>query len=138
MCVMCSCFLFALVLRLFLHSVLFCYFVIHTWYIVVQQSCFECRALAPASHSPGSQTTPSPPPTSRSRLRNFETPLRVCVVSCWLFHWCCCFCCCCRCVGGQVGVSAKCVMGLNQNHGQKILLRLRTDDLKGFRKVCTI
>lgn len=26
-------------------------------------------------------------------------------------------------------------MGLNQNHGQKILLRLRTDDLKGFRKV---
>lgn len=37
-----------------------------------------------------------------------------------------------------MGVSAKCVMGLNQNHGQKILLRLRTDDLKGFRKVCTL
>ncbi|CAM9409290.1 unnamed protein product [Laminaria digitata] len=29
-------------------------------------------------------------------------------------------------------------MGLNQNHGQKILLRLRTDDLKGFRKVLSI
>lgn len=37
--------------------------------------------------------------------------------------------------GIQVGVSRECVMGLNQNHGQKILLRLRTDDLKGFRKV---
>lgn len=35
----------------------------------------------------------------------------------------------------QVGVSDKCVMGLNQNHGMKILLRLRTDDLQGFRKV---
>lgn len=29
-------------------------------------------------------------------------------------------------------------MGLNQNHGQKILLRLRTDDLKGFRKFLSI
>jgi hypothetical protein len=32
---------------------------------------------------------------------------------------------------GQVGVSDVCVMGLNQNSGQKILLRLRTDDLQG-------
>lgn len=40
--------------------------------------------------------------------------------------------------GIQVGVSKTCVMGLNQNHGQKILLRLRTDDLKGFRKVGAI
>lgn len=31
---------------------------------------------------------------------------------------------------GYVGVSDVCVMGLNQNKGQKILLRLRTDDLK--------
>ena len=29
-------------------------------------------------------------------------------------------------------------MGLNQNKGQKILLRLRTDDLKGFRKILSI
>ena len=35
---------------------------------------------------------------------------------------------------GQVGVSEVCLMGLNKNHGQEILLRLRTDDLKGFRK----
>lgn len=39
---------------------------------------------------------------------------------------------------GSVGVSDVCVMGLNQNHGQKILLRLRTDDLKGFRKILSI
>jgi hypothetical protein len=39
---------------------------------------------------------------------------------------------------GYVGVSDVCVMGLNQNHGQKILLRLRTDDLKGFRKYLSI
>ena len=39
---------------------------------------------------------------------------------------------------GQVGVSDVCVMGLNQNKGQKILLRLRTDDLKGFRKILSI
>lgn len=39
---------------------------------------------------------------------------------------------------GNVGVSDVCVMGLNQNHGQKILLRLRTDDLKGFRKFLSI
>jgi len=29
-------------------------------------------------------------------------------------------------------------MGLNQNKGQKILLRLRTDDLRGFRKMESI
>jgi len=39
---------------------------------------------------------------------------------------------------GYVGVSNVCVMGLNQNHGEKILLRLRTDDLKGFRKILSI
>ena len=37
---------------------------------------------------------------------------------------------------GQVGVSDVCVMGLNQNSGQKILLRLRTDDLQG--EICHI
>merc|ERR1712125_153888 len=41
-------------------------------------------------------------------------------------------------MGGQVGQSDVCVMGLNQNKGQKILLRLRTDDLKGFRKILSI
>jgi len=39
---------------------------------------------------------------------------------------------------GNVGVSDVCVMGLNQNKGQKILLRLRTDDLQGFRKILSI
>jgi hypothetical protein len=39
---------------------------------------------------------------------------------------------------GKVGVDPVCVLGLNQNKGQKILLRLRTDDLKGFRKYLTI
>jgi len=39
---------------------------------------------------------------------------------------------------GYVGVSDVCVMGLNQNKGQKILLRLRTDDMKGFRKILSI
>jgi hypothetical protein len=39
---------------------------------------------------------------------------------------------------GNVGESEVCVMGLNQNKGQKILLRLRTDDLKGFRKILNI
>ncbi|CAM9264285.1 unnamed protein product [Ectocarpus sp. 13 AM-2016] len=39
---------------------------------------------------------------------------------------------------GKVGVSDMCVMGLNQNHGMKILLRLRTDDLQGFRKILSI
>lgn len=35
---------------------------------------------------------------------------------------------------GKVGESEVCVMGLNRNKGQQILLRIRTDDLKGFRK----
>jgi WLM domain len=39
---------------------------------------------------------------------------------------------------GNVGESAVCVMGLNQNRGAKILLRLRTDDLAGFRKPLSI
>ncbi|CBJ49209.1 conserved unknown protein [Ectocarpus siliculosus] len=39
---------------------------------------------------------------------------------------------------GKVGVSDKCVLGLNQNHGMKIFLRLRTDDLRGFRKILSI
>ncbi|KAL7565257.1 hypothetical protein ACA910_014552 [Epithemia clementina (nom. ined.)] len=39
---------------------------------------------------------------------------------------------------GQVGESAVCVMGLNENKGQRIKLRIRTDDLKGFRKMLTI
>lgn len=39
---------------------------------------------------------------------------------------------------GKVGQSAVCVMGLNQNKGQRILLRIRTDDLKGFRKIASI
>jgi hypothetical protein len=39
---------------------------------------------------------------------------------------------------GAVGVSDVCVMGLNVNKGQKILLRIRTDDLLGFRKMLSI
>jgi hypothetical protein len=39
---------------------------------------------------------------------------------------------------GKVGQSAVCVMGLNENKGQRILLRIRTDDLKGFRKMASI
>lgn len=35
---------------------------------------------------------------------------------------------------GYVGVSPKCILGFNTNHGEEISLRLRTDDLKGFRK----
>ena len=34
---------------------------------------------------------------------------------------------------GLVGVSPKCLMGVNVNHGQEIHLRLRTDDLEGWR-----
>lgn len=34
---------------------------------------------------------------------------------------------------GKVGVDPVCVLGLNVNKGQEILLRLRTDDKKGFR-----
>jgi len=39
---------------------------------------------------------------------------------------------------GYVGVSDVCVMGLNEGKGLRILLRLRTDDLKGFRKIQSI
>lgn len=39
---------------------------------------------------------------------------------------------------GKVGESEVCVMGLNKNKGQQILLRIRTDDLKGFRKMLSI
>uniref|UniRef100_A0A7S1BJE0 WLM domain-containing protein n=1 Tax=Corethron hystrix TaxID=216773 RepID=A0A7S1BJE0_9STRA len=39
---------------------------------------------------------------------------------------------------GRVGQDPVCVMGLNENKGQRILLRLRTDDLKGFRKILSI
>ncbi|GKV30778.1 hypothetical protein SLEP1_g39558 [Rubroshorea leprosula] len=35
---------------------------------------------------------------------------------------------------GYVGISSKCILGFNKNHGEEISLRLRTDDLKGFRK----
>uniref|UniRef100_A0A7S1XI58 WLM domain-containing protein n=1 Tax=Phaeomonas parva TaxID=124430 RepID=A0A7S1XI58_9STRA len=39
---------------------------------------------------------------------------------------------------GKVGVSEVCVLGLNENHGQRIRLRIRTDDLRGFRKLLNI
>eukprot|EP00554_Chaetoceros_debilis_P004307 CAMPEP_0194086292 /NCGR_PEP_ID=MMETSP0149-20130528/20574_1 /TAXON_ID=122233 /ORGANISM="Chaetoceros debilis, Strain MM31A-1" /LENGTH=395 /DNA_ID=CAMNT_0038769355 /DNA_START=132 /DNA_END=1319 /DNA_ORIENTATION=- len=39
---------------------------------------------------------------------------------------------------GKVGESEVCLMGLNTNKGQKIDLRLRTDDLRGFRKILSI
>jgi hypothetical protein len=39
---------------------------------------------------------------------------------------------------GKVGESEVCVMGLNRNKGQQILLRIRTDDLRGFRKMLSI
>ena len=35
---------------------------------------------------------------------------------------------------GKVGISQVCLMGLNKNAGETILLRLRTDDMLGFRK----
>lgn len=35
---------------------------------------------------------------------------------------------------GKVGISRMCLLGYNVNKGQEISLRLRTDDLKGFRK----
>ena len=35
---------------------------------------------------------------------------------------------------GLVGVSASCLMGLNKNKGEEIILRLRTDDMMGWRK----
>lgn len=39
---------------------------------------------------------------------------------------------------GQVGVSEMCVMGLNRNAGQEILLRLRTDDGQGLRPYASV
>jgi len=39
---------------------------------------------------------------------------------------------------GKVGQDPVCVMGLNENRGQRILLRLRTDDLRGFRKILSV
>uniref|UniRef100_A0ACD5Y994 Uncharacterized protein n=1 Tax=Avena sativa TaxID=4498 RepID=A0ACD5Y994_AVESA len=39
---------------------------------------------------------------------------------------------------GYVGVSPKCILGFNKNMGEEISLRLRTDDLKGFRKYGSI
>ena len=39
---------------------------------------------------------------------------------------------------GLVGVDDICILGLNTNKGQKIELRLRTDDLQGFRKILSI
>merc|ERR1712137_846156 len=39
---------------------------------------------------------------------------------------------------GLVGVDPVCVLGLNVNAGQEIKLRLRTDDLSGFRYYKTI
>jgi hypothetical protein len=39
---------------------------------------------------------------------------------------------------GYVGVSPRCILGFNKNHGEEISLRLRTDDLKGFRKYDSI
>eukprot|EP01018_Ginkgo_biloba_P012115 Gb_25986 [translate_table: standard] len=39
---------------------------------------------------------------------------------------------------GYVGISPKCLLGFNKNHGEEISLRLRTDDLKGFRKYDSI
>jgi hypothetical protein len=35
---------------------------------------------------------------------------------------------------GRVGIDPVCILGLNQNRGSAILLRLRTDDLAGFRR----
>lgn len=39
---------------------------------------------------------------------------------------------------GKVGVSESCVLGYNVNAGQEIHLRLRTDDLRGFRRYARI
>ena len=39
---------------------------------------------------------------------------------------------------GKVGVSAVCILGVNINRGQEISLRLRTDDLRGFRRYDSI
>jgi len=39
---------------------------------------------------------------------------------------------------GQVGVDPVCVLGFNVNKGAEISLRLRTDDLRGFRKIAEV
>ncbi|MCD9639685.1 hypothetical protein HAX54_024391 [Datura stramonium] len=39
---------------------------------------------------------------------------------------------------GYVGVTPECILGFNKNHGEEISLRLRTDDLEGFRKYDSI
>ena len=39
---------------------------------------------------------------------------------------------------GKVGVSPVCILGVNINAGQEISLRLRTDDLKGFRRYALV
>ncbi|GJP59275.1 hypothetical protein CLOP_g10175 [Closterium sp. NIES-67] len=39
---------------------------------------------------------------------------------------------------GLVGVSPVCLLGFNKNHGEEVCLRLRTDDLRGFRKYLAI
>ena len=39
---------------------------------------------------------------------------------------------------GQVGVSESCLMGLNKNKGEEILLRLRTDDWSGLRPYLSV
>lgn len=39
---------------------------------------------------------------------------------------------------GKVGESEVCIMGLNTKKGQTIQLRIRTDDLQGFRKMLSI
>jgi hypothetical protein len=39
---------------------------------------------------------------------------------------------------GLIGKSGTCLLGLNKNKGEEILLRLRTSDLKGFRPVYAI
>eukprot|EP00741_Cyanophora_paradoxa_P003107 tig00000670_g3016.t1 len=39
---------------------------------------------------------------------------------------------------GKVGVDPVCVLGYNTNRGQSISLRLRTDDLRGFRHYNTV
>jgi len=39
---------------------------------------------------------------------------------------------------GKVGVDSECVMGLNQNAGQEIFLRVRTDDGQGLRPYASL
>merc|ERR1712137_1232403 len=39
---------------------------------------------------------------------------------------------------GLVGVSSSCLMGLNRNRGQEIILRLRTDNMQGLRPLAAL